>query len=280
MAQNAAGLQVLELLEHIVGFLDDDPQTLRSCASASRLLVSAAQSYLFRTITCSILASSRYMSPERLATILSHSPHLATHIRCIAVAIDREGTMQLTRLALPNLTHLILHTDVEIMDRAITVGVHFIGLPSVRSVTVANIGATLTDLSQLFGECTPNLREVAFPGCGLKSATRNHDDLRAGLGRLPRIVGVRTQPASLVLTDSWRVVEWLLDKDCPIDLSQLTSVDAREMLPRNGHLNTLLENARLTLRHLKISMGEFIQFFKYWGLQSAQTISTEAPASV
>ncbi|KAJ6534347.1 hypothetical protein B0H19DRAFT_1272064 [Mycena capillaripes] len=253
IVQNASGLQVLELLEHIVAFLHDDPQTLRSCASASRLLVSAAQLHLFHTITYDIPSDPRYISPDRLTVIVSHSPHLAAHIRCLDLAIDREGTAQLARLTLPNLAHLILHAGGDITDPALTAGVHLIALPSVRSVTLSAIGADLRVLARLFEECTPNLQEVAFLDCVLRMKQHDYNDFR--MGRVFRTTTRRTRLAGLVVSSSFRIIMWLLEGDCPFDLSQLTSVNmARNQMSMDRHIHTLLETTRLTLERLTISL--------------------------
>ncbi|KAJ6534310.1 hypothetical protein B0H19DRAFT_441256 [Mycena capillaripes] len=210
---------------------------------------------LFHTVICDIQAGPRCISPERLTEIVSHSPHLVAHIRCLDLAIGRMGTAQLARLMLPNLAHLILHAGGEITDSALAAGVHLIGLPSVRSVTLSLIGADFRVFAGLFGECTPNLQEVAFLDCLLRIKQHDYNDFR--MGRVFRTSTRRTRLARLVVSRSFRAAMWLLEGACPFDLSQLTSFDMTRnpmLLPTDNHIHTLLETTRLTLERLTISM--------------------------
>ncbi|KAF7354297.1 hypothetical protein MVEN_01118000 [Mycena venus] len=251
-------LQIPELLEKIVAFLDDDRAALRACASSSRMITFVAQRLLFRSISFSGKQNENYISPRRLRTILADSPHLARYIRRISINLNNKSNADIARLGLTHVEDIrvsgIAGGGRNLHKPTLEAVRRVIGLESIRSVQVDGSYRDPRLLGRLFGECTPNLGEVEFYMCGVKGIQYDED-----LANPPAVKTVRTQLTSLRLLDSSRMAAWLMERECPFDISQLVDVDVTGSIEIDGYTHLLLERTRPTIQRLGFSMLDIEQ---------------------
>lgn len=130
-----------------------------------------------------------------------------------------------------------------------------VGLPSVRRVEVCVRFHNKRTLGRLFGNCTANLREVIF---NRRWFAQTFDE-----GMPQNIAGsklARTQLTSLVLANSCSMPAWLLDVDCPLEVSKLIDVDVTWSMAPDDHVQALLNHTRHTIQRLAFSTGAFRLF--------------------
>ncbi|KAJ7339989.1 hypothetical protein DFH08DRAFT_875890 [Mycena albidolilacea] len=253
MGSNTPGLQIPELLDHIIGFLCDDRQALRTCALASRMLTSAAQRQLFSWITFASPSHNNYISPRRLRTILADSPHLTQFIRRIELHLNHESNAELASVGLTHVADIMVYglarSRPDIHQPTVAAACRLIGLESVHRVQVMGRFRDMSVIGRLFGECTPHLQEVVFEACWLEQSLEANATLT-----WPNTV--RTQLARLKLLGSDRAMAWLVDEDCPLGISELTEVNVSGSMAAKGYVYTLLHRTRRTVTHLAFSLWD------------------------
>ncbi|KAJ7795229.1 hypothetical protein B0H14DRAFT_2920477, partial [Mycena olivaceomarginata] len=236
------GLQIPELLDHIIGFLCDDRPALRTCALSSRMLT-LAQRQLFSWITFAAPSHKNYISPRRLRTILADSPHLTQFIRRIELHLNHESNAELATFGLTYVADIMVYglarSRPDIHQPTVAAACRLIGLDSVHRVQVMG---RFRDMS-----CTPHLQEVVFEACWLEQSLEANATLT-----WPNTV--RTQLARLKLLGSDRAMAWLVDEDCPLDVSELTEVNVSGSMAAKGHVYALLHRTRRTVTHLAFSL--------------------------
>ncbi|KAJ7165470.1 hypothetical protein C8R43DRAFT_211433 [Mycena crocata] len=248
-------LEIPELLELIVDHLSDDAQALRSCVYASRKLAPAAQRNLFHEIAFSHPHHERSITPSHLREILTQSPHLARHIRWISLNLNHPLTTEIAELSLSHVSHICIYTypPTETYKTAPAAARRLIGLASVRCVGLTVAFSELNILNQLFGLCTPNLREVQFhqawPFCGPGVADQILYHNRG-------TAAPRTKITRLVIYNSYHLPLWLLDADCPFDVSKVADIDIRLSTDDAGRL--MLERTRLSVKRLAFSTRDLV----------------------
>ncbi|KAJ7140669.1 hypothetical protein C8R44DRAFT_866373 [Mycena epipterygia] len=250
-------MQIPELVDQIVALLHDSPQDLRSCALASHMLASVAQTHLFHEITFGHRSHERYISPRRLRSILARSPKLIPCIRRIKIHLNDLANAEVSALGLSHVEDIrVVGESQEVDDSDIQPTIdaarRLVGLASVRRVEVCIRFRDKRTLGRLFGDCTPNLREVIF---NRRWFPQTFDE-----GVPQSIAGsklVRTQLTYLVLANSWSMPVWLLDVECPLDVSKLVDVDVTRSMAPDDHVQALLNHTRHTIQRLAFSMGAF-----------------------
>ncbi|KAJ7277612.1 hypothetical protein C8J57DRAFT_1222417 [Mycena rebaudengoi] len=87
LSETSHRLPIHEILDHILGFLKSESNSLRSCALASRSLTSTAQSHLFNHIDFSARTQElEIAAAHRLAELLHESSHLKRYIISILLS--------------------------------------------------------------------------------------------------------------------------------------------------------------------------------------------------
>lgn len=250
---NPPGLQVPELLEQIIEFLHDDREALQSCATSSRILTSVAQRHLFYAIT-SFPTQANYIAPGRLCAILAESPHLAPLIRRVDLNLNTESDAELAGVGLSHVKELgvwgMAGGGKNVHEPTLDTARRLIGSQLVQRVELMGSYRDVRLLGRLFGDCTPHLQEVVFKYVFVKQTLGDGD-----LPYPPVSQAVRTRLTRLALLSSNRLIAWLVNEDCPFDISHLVDVDVSGSIGIHKHTQPLLERARSTIQRLRFSMG-------------------------
>ncbi|KAJ7762858.1 hypothetical protein DFH07DRAFT_406211 [Mycena maculata] len=96
-----------ELVHKIIDELHESPSSLQSCALVAHAFVSQSQMHLFARME---LKEDSPSSPRRFRDLISTSPHLALHVRSLALECDAENWESVSPIlsAVARLTHLEL----------------------------------------------------------------------------------------------------------------------------------------------------------------------------
>ncbi|KAJ7670729.1 hypothetical protein DFH06DRAFT_1369754 [Mycena polygramma] len=210
-------------------YLHNSPQALASCARASKVFVYRAQAHLFASIDLvdggddgeEYGPESRALRrTERLAEMLSTSPHLADHIRTLhvnAATLEPLAGISFTNLRASSLVHLDNLPSTLVAPSDLEIALRLVAVPSVRSVTLQR-GWLPPDIWRVLAAATSNLTHIAFHFC-------RRLDPPALAREFPRAPGsARPQISSLTLEDGPAPAMMLSDPDCPVDFSALTHV--------------------------------------------------------
>jgi len=76
-----------ELLDHILSFLQSDPETLKSCSESHSPLSQLAEPYLYHHVLFKTDESEQLFKPENLAELLSKRPYIAHYIRSLEIRV-------------------------------------------------------------------------------------------------------------------------------------------------------------------------------------------------
>ena len=89
-----------ELLDHILSFLQSDPETLKSCSESHSPLSQLAEPYLYHHVLLKTDESEQLFKPENLTELLSKRPYIAHYIRSLEIHVGggRDKEAQQRRL--------------------------------------------------------------------------------------------------------------------------------------------------------------------------------------
>ncbi|KAJ6545161.1 hypothetical protein B0H19DRAFT_1167059 [Mycena capillaripes] len=236
-------LHIQELCEEVTSFLRA-PSDLQSCALVSRACAVAAQRQLFADIDVPPHDSRACKS---LFAAFKISPHLVSFIRRLRVRLEQNVLRQLLELKMPNLKELSIHGRASGSRIAKPVVIHtaanLLSLPTICCVTLASLNfREMHDLDTLFERCTTQL----------DSLTLDKVDVSSNPWGLP-VRARRTKINTLrIRTPDWDRVRWLLDAQCPLDLTALHTVDCDTAYLFYGGF-ALLTSPRLTVKNVILS---------------------------
>ncbi|KAJ7137381.1 hypothetical protein C8R43DRAFT_1020088 [Mycena crocata] len=218
MGTNGSPLDLPELIEQIVVFLQGSKSNLRSCSLVSHAWVYATQSRLFRTV--SFMSSNRPAQERawaRLVRILWASPHLIRHIHDLRFARHTVSAETFSAICHFPFTHLrtVLFRPSSQLDAPLLLDMQqLFSLPTLIRIT---FGCTFTDISafiQLWQHCSRTVQHLEL-FC---------EQLTADLPEEPHPERVSTPPIvleSLRISSVGMVGDWLTHPLRPFDFSRL-----------------------------------------------------------
>ncbi|KAJ7728966.1 hypothetical protein DFH07DRAFT_969693 [Mycena maculata] len=241
-----------ETCDRIVDFLGDCPVDLRACALTARCFLPAAQSQIFSDISVDNHNTDDTLTEEeaqeeargfakaafrRLASVLTHSPHLKQYIRSGTLTADLEVIVLVAGLGLPRLEELCLYGDGECDLDGLLINPlqRLVALPSLRRLSL------FTDYSvQIFRHCSPNLTELVFDMATQEMPWHTWD------------VTMLCRPtiAHLTIKKCVGTADWLIDAKCPFDLTQLRSVTVLKSMTSNAR--HVLSSAEQTINEMTL----------------------------
>ncbi|KAJ7483561.1 hypothetical protein FB451DRAFT_1234978 [Mycena latifolia] len=237
-----SSLPVQELWDHIIDYVNQSLEDLKSCSLVCQSFVPRAQSHIFRAI----VISAKQDAANRLAMILSSSTHLIHYTRILYFgSCAPEIISPLTRIPWSRV-HTISFSRYreasQLPDHTLEEICHLVGIPSLRSLDFHR-GLWETDqLLRVFAHCTIGLDRVTFFACGLRIASNSGVAVSPAQRRKIRFLSLKYSP---------RIPDILVHPACPLDFSVLTALHCvGAMRPAT---NTLFLQARLTISSLHIS---------------------------
>ncbi|KAJ7676380.1 hypothetical protein B0H17DRAFT_126048 [Mycena rosella] len=249
----SAVLGTTELRGHIVDFLRASEDDLKSCALVSRAFTFLAQGHLFHTIRLHP-AGERFDynidAVIRLREILQTSPHLRPLVRAVHAAIDREILAQCEQMRLPCVRELTLVT-VPTRFPVLGAAQNLLALPSLRTLCIDTfLHSGLSGLEPVFARCTPGLRTLRIHCVSLSDGGVLHHS------SIPAAPSVRAQITDLALVRSPQLGAWLLDAQCPLDLSCLRTLEANHTA--SPALAAALEPAYASIEVLRLHARAYL----------------------
>lgn len=215
-------------------------EDMSSCSLVCASFAARAQSRLFHMAY--IGGRDR---AERLVTLLSFSPHLIQRIRTLIVGGCGSDILDLmSSIPWSHLEALVLHhsygRDTPALDQIYSL----VGLPSLRTLTLAGGRWQAEHLLAIFDHCTMQLDTiwlVALSGCNLARMTP-----------IPTSSVITSKPRirRLALTSS-RVAELLMHPACSLDVSTLITVRTGGSM--DLHLKNLILKNNSTITALQFS---------------------------
>ncbi|KAJ7469705.1 hypothetical protein FB451DRAFT_1255329 [Mycena latifolia] len=242
-----------ELRGHIVDFLHDSNEDLKSCALVARAFTFLAQGHLFNRVE--LTRASGFLadlfhpnndgSATRLREIMEEAPHLRPLVRQVYVMMDLDILTQLEKMHLTHVKYLTLVNSQSVSIPALGVARHLLALPSLSTLFIDSLFPDLAGLKFLFERCTPTLRTLHLHYIGFSSASEVSEPPVA-TAVSPRVPLTHLR----LLQTSPAIAEWFLDPMCPFDFSHLQDVDIYNTV--SPALVEVLEAARATLNVLYI----------------------------
>ncbi|KAJ7663452.1 hypothetical protein B0H17DRAFT_1144096 [Mycena rosella] len=224
-------IMIQEIWEHIIGMLRGCTDALRACALVCRAFRFPAQSQLFQEISLARFKSvnAHIAASCWLACYLRRSPHLIPLIRRLLVQFHPRTLEQISPFALPQLrTIQFFPAHFTVLKSAIPPSwiesaLDIIALPSLTEV-VLNVLTfhDIDDMERLLRALGPNVKTLSIRFCGISDAV-----VPVSAPVPPRF---RPQITDLAVVGSNRqssssVVGWLNSRRCPLNITQLTSID-------------------------------------------------------
>ncbi|KAJ7133306.1 hypothetical protein C8R44DRAFT_22453 [Mycena epipterygia] len=171
-----------ELVDHIIGLLDDSPNAFRACALVSRSWVYSAQARIFRRIAfVSINLAENERRWVRLHEALDTSPHLIGHIHQLNVyTLDNRLSAE-TLFALCNFpfTHLgTVSVDYDGLALSTALALQqLLSLPTLRHLRIKCYHMEPTIFGRIWDRCSAGLRHLdvaSYPGFSDASLFTQH----------------------------------------------------------------------------------------------------------
>ncbi|KAJ6526204.1 hypothetical protein B0H10DRAFT_2450723 [Mycena sp. CBHHK59/15] len=252
----SAVIQMQELCDYIADFLHESSWDLRTCALVSPTLTSAAQRHLFHDVifnrgcldiddVSNLGGYDEAGACRRFCSVLKTSPHLIPLVRRLRTSFEHAVLSQLGEIEFPNVRAVVLHrrsggpTD----DASLTLAAHLIGSPSLHRVGLYSpMFHSIGDVGRLFQNCTPALNSIVLHHVSVDE-------------RRPASESDARNTCLKIRTLRWKTLfdqepDWLLDPQCPFDLSGLTDFEYGATL--TPAILKLLRSSRLSLRRLRI----------------------------
>ncbi|KAJ7450984.1 hypothetical protein B0H11DRAFT_2201774 [Mycena galericulata] len=252
-----------ELWNHTISFLHGRNVDLQTCCRVSRALCAAAQSQLFHSITIHpsrnflrvgrqfMFTTNEVASCRRLRAILVESPHLIRYIRRIEITLDEDVIAEILAMELVLLESIQFRTKTflaEVDDRAVELAQTLLHRSGIKHLGLRSISQRPAFLTRLLSPSMSQLNTLEISVSEIELHGREEVDRTPGAGSL------RKQITSLRLVHSPTIARWLLDADCPFDLTALTHADvSSSMCPEVARV---LTTASGTLQHLTLAPGD------------------------
>ncbi|KAF8209512.1 hypothetical protein K438DRAFT_1960510 [Mycena galopus ATCC 62051] len=244
MALLPAGLSVQEIWDQILDLLDR-ARDFKSCALVSRCLTPRAQFHLFHDITLAKpnddpIRFDDGAACRRFFSILATSPHLARYIRCISIPFSQDVLTQVGSMDFPRLREILFcdstanysSREEDSSFATLDLAHGLIALPSVRSPLA-----------------TSHIETLKVNSLGLRRSHTQEHLAPPHLAASP----FRTRAFIKTLRVTWspEIGEYLLNPECPFDLSQVEDVQiSGSMTPA---MYEILEGARFKIKLLECS---------------------------
>ncbi|KAJ7605892.1 hypothetical protein FB45DRAFT_1041807 [Roridomyces roridus] len=233
-----------EIVDQIAGFEERMHMAdLKSTSLASRCFVPRVQSYIFRSISIETLNGESGVLAERLLNMMTSSPHLIPHVQDLHVYTgDVRSLSAVAQIPWSNVYQLTLGSMEAAAGSVVLAKVAtLVGLPSLRSL-VFRIGRwDATHLCNIFTSCTA-VKRLTFVQCFSYPL--------AVPSTPPAMPATLARPTSLFFSASNRIIDLLLEPECPVDLSGVRHLKVVQF--DSPTINALFSRIGDTLTHLYI----------------------------
>ncbi|KAF7341306.1 hypothetical protein MVEN_01866900 [Mycena venus] len=226
-----------EILDHL-----DERSDLEASALVCRAFVPRAQMHLFRAITVGRHHTHHVMSASRLTEIISHSPHIISHIHVLFIAWSNLGTLvPIVEIPWSRLIEIIFtpidHTDDH--ERQLDLIGSLVSLPTVRKISFFQLWDS-RHLRTVLARSNPGVCSLRFSRCSSLDKYSSHAPTARN--------SLRPNVTSLELLDAHTIPEFLFDATGPVQLSRLAHVTFRTS--SGDRINSLLHNCKDTIQSL------------------------------
>ncbi|KAJ7246461.1 hypothetical protein C8J57DRAFT_1724855 [Mycena rebaudengoi] len=236
-------LPIQELQDHVLGFMKTEPESLRSCALASRSFTSTAQSHLFKDIAFGRRGAPHdhqlaIAASHRLATVLRESPHLKRYIHSVVLSELAAVIAVVVEMGLMHLREVFFVPGPfysTVRDTGCTA--HLARLMGIQTITTLIIAGPFSPT--IFHAPSPNLSSMRFFNSAPYDAPVDSP--------LPR-TGSRPEIKQLHLALSPQLMALFLGPQCYLDFSKLTDVTISHSM--SPELAGVLQAARSSIQKL------------------------------
>ncbi|KAJ7513258.1 hypothetical protein B0H11DRAFT_1949213 [Mycena galericulata] len=260
------GVLPQELWNHTISFLHGRTLDLQTCCRVSRALCAAAQSQLFHSVAIHpsrnflrrigrplIFTLNEVGLCRRLRAILTESPHIIRYLRRIEITLQEDVIAEILAMELVPLESIQFRTETflaEVDDRAVELAQTLLHRSGIEHLELRSISQRPAFLTRL---CSPSMPQLNTLDISMSELQLN--GLEEGDGA-PSSASLRKKITDLRLVHSPTIARWLLDADCPFDLTALTHADvSSSMCPEVAQI---LKTASGTLRHLTLAPGDVL----------------------
>ncbi|KAJ6531111.1 hypothetical protein B0H19DRAFT_1190464 [Mycena capillaripes] len=239
-------LDIQELIESCLDFLDDSKPDFNACTLVCRAWVYAAQSRLFRNMTFWNSTTDQHLRISRLWE-MSNSPHLLAlvlrleiHLHYLASDSFLGAINQFTRLKEILISGSTPHTTT-IAIRAL------LGLPTVQSVELYCTFPSMDAFVQIWDGCSESIQHLTLGIVHVNGPEYDWASSSASHGR-PKL---KLKSFRVLLADF--ILPWVTIDACPFALSQLTTlcVGQTQIALQIAPWSTFLSPPP-TIRHLEL----------------------------
>ncbi|KAJ7848980.1 hypothetical protein B0H14DRAFT_2766538 [Mycena olivaceomarginata] len=244
-------------LQNSIVLLVNLTQDLRSCALVSSSILRVARSLLFRNIevnhprtntndppTAAEDRAYTNMAFRRLGEVLINAPDVKGFIHSLTFTANLDVVVLLADMDLSSLAELSIfgNGDNALGGDLVEPLQRLIGIPSLRVIEL-NTGFS----AQIFHFCRSDLTDLMFEDAEV--------EIPMDIPKLPDDAR-RPAIAHLSLDYSWTTSDWLIDPDCPFNLTQLVSVVIVASLSDSARL--VIASSRRTITDLTLSAEDLI----------------------